>query len=80
MSKSPVAAYNAGFLSIDGCGDGIYVVGIRVYFSGIYVVSNQDGYPSSTHGGSVPSGGYGESLYFKGGAVFWFGFIQADDV
>ena len=56
MSESPVAAYNAGFLSIDGYGDGTYVISICVHFSGIYVVSNQNGYPSSTHRGSVPSG------------------------
>ena len=56
MCESPVAAYNACFLSADGCGDGADVVSIQVHLSGVYVVSNQDGYPSSAHGGSVTSG------------------------
>ena len=57
VCESPITAYNAGFLSIDGCGDGTFVIGVRVYLSGVNVVSDQDGYPSSTHGCSVPSGG-----------------------
>ena len=74
MCEYPVAAYNACFLSVDGCGDGADVVGIHVHLSVIYVVYNQDGYPSSTHGGSVWSGSYGESFYFEVGAglLVWF--------
>ena len=35
MCESPVAAYDSAFLSIDGCGDGAYVVGVRVNLGGV---------------------------------------------
>ena len=34
---------DAGFLSVDGCGDGTDVVDICVHHCGVYVVSDQDG-------------------------------------
>ena len=74
MCEAPVAAYNAGFLPVDGCGYGTDIICVQVYLGGVDVVSDQDG-NSSAKSGSVPSGGKGESFYVEIGVLCWFGFI-----
>ena len=47
MCEAPVAADDAGLLSVEGQGDGTDVIGVYLEVRAVDVGLHQDGYPSS---------------------------------